>query len=184
MCHTSTQSSTGSYPAPSRETLGGTIDLIPSYPLLVIGSSSRGWTVTFDLQTRAAMPKDYKIFIHLEDGQGKVVAQRDQPLLHAGCPTTAWQIGESARLGGDLIVSSAWICGDEAIVAGVYDPVTGQRLQVTAGDQTAPTMSTLGRLDPCTLPKYTGRVQARTRSVSACSSSLDLMIASQMTALR
>jgi len=38
--------------------------------------------------------RDYKIFVHLLDAKGRIVAQADAPPMEGTYPTSAWQVGE------------------------------------------------------------------------------------------
>lgn len=132
-----------------QEVFGGALELVGYDPTPATAAPGKGVSVALDLVTLAAVPKDDKIFIHLEDAQGKVVAQRDQPLLHAGRGTAAWQVGDAVRIGADLLVPANLPCGDYVLVTGIYDPITGQRLPVTAGAQFGTDHVDLDRVNPC-----------------------------------
>jgi hypothetical protein len=70
----------------------------------------------------------YRVFVHLLDDAGNIVAQSDSEPAAGSYPTTAW-------LPGDIIVDQHTIVlpadlpsGDYALVTGLYDPRTGERL--------------------------------------------------------
>lgn len=90
-----------------------------------------------------AVPVDYTVFVHLLDEAGQLATQADSPPLDGWYPTSWWAAGERVTderafpLPGDLPT------GSYQLVAGLYDPATGQRLgeawtlgpvQVTEGD--------------------------------------------------
>lgn len=96
------------------------IPLAPGAPL----------TVTLVWQA-VTVPQDaYTVFVHLVDDAGKVVAQSDAPPA-AGYTTDRW-------LPGEVVVDSHTLrpptAGRYRLLAGMYDPVSGQRL--AAQDET------------------------------------------------
>jgi hypothetical protein len=92
-----------------------------------------GLTLTLDLSTEGRSTKDTKAFVHLENAQGQIISQRDR-LLTPGRPAD----GKLATLtpvreGFDLLIPATTPAGRYTLVAGLYDPTTGQRLPITAG---------------------------------------------------
>lgn len=92
--------------------------------------------VTLYWQAQQTMEESYKVFVHLYDGDGNLVAQRDSPPGLGAKPTTTWRVGE--------IVADRHIVpvGDEATVekytvaVGLYEGVSGERLAAYgAGDE-------------------------------------------------
>ncbi len=74
------------------------------------------------------LPLSLKVFVHLEDDQGHVVAQRDDYPVQGARPTTSWQPGEVIVDAYDIALTSATPAGSFALSVGLYDLVTGQRL--------------------------------------------------------
>ncbi len=119
---------------PVEQTLGGSATLVgadwipcPSTPRLPCGAI---------LQWRAAaeMATSYRVFLQLLDEGGRVVAQSDGEPAGWRRPTTGWLPGEIVldphTLAADLPDPPA---GRYVLIAGLYDPETGQRLQTSTG---------------------------------------------------
>ena len=76
---------------------------------------------------------DYQVFVHLLDAQGNKLLQRDgQPVVWLR-PTSTWQPGEIITDRYGLLLPAALPAGRYTLDVGLYDPVTGQRLAVSAG---------------------------------------------------
>jgi hypothetical protein len=105
-----------------------------------------GQILRLDLRWQAeeAPGERYKTFLHLLDGEGQLVAQRDGEPVDGLRPTTGWQPGEVvedrqglwlpdtfSNLGGAALAE-----GDYRLVLGFYQPETGDRLAACcpAGD--------------------------------------------------
>jgi 6-pyruvoyl-tetrahydropterin synthase related domain len=79
-------------------------------------------------QARAKIDQDYKVFVHISDAQGNVVAQQDS-LPDAGhYPTRIWDAGEQV-LDAYQIPAAALPEGQYTIFVGMYSPETGERLR-------------------------------------------------------
>ena len=100
---------------------------------------------TIALYWRAAQPieKDYKIFVHLIDASGRVLAQHDGVPADGSYPTSQWRAG-------DLVVDAHELKADTApgtysLVVGMYDPATLVRAPVanSANDQVLLTQVTI-----------------------------------------
>lgn len=74
----------------------------------------------------------YRVFVHVVDAAGAIVAQSDAEPAGWNRPTTGWLPGEivldSHSLGVGLNELAAY-----RVVVGLYDPLTGQRLTTAAG---------------------------------------------------
>ncbi len=86
--------------------------------------------VTIVWQTREPVGQDYKVFVHLVDSDGKLVAQRDSEPLNGLRPTTSWAKDEEIadRLG--LWLPPDLPPGEYQILVGMYNPETLERLSV------------------------------------------------------
>ena len=76
---------------------------------------------------------DFQVFVHLLDQAGDKMMQRDGQPVQWMRPTSSWQPGERIidRYGFNLPADLP--PGAYTVVVGLYDPVTGQRLPVSAG---------------------------------------------------
>ncbi len=93
-------------------------------------------------QTRAAMDRDYMLFIHVLDQRGERVAQRDALLRSDEYPTSHWQPGELVVERADFPLP-ALPPGEYRLVMGVYDAATGTRLPLADNPEGAATLTTL-----------------------------------------
>jgi hypothetical protein len=89
--------------------------------------------LTLYWQAKGAVATSYTVFVHLLDAQGRVVAQHDGLPADGTIPTTDWAASEiiSDR---HLIEFSKLTPGDYRLIAGMYDPATGERLSATEGE--------------------------------------------------
>lgn len=110
---------------PIDATYGGAIHLV-GY------SAERGdGQVSLSLEGRIdrALPKDYKLFAHLLDGEGKTVAQHDLPVLDpAWQPTSRMAPGTRLRLEIEIRGPIDKLRAGRSIGVGFYDEATGARL--------------------------------------------------------
>lgn len=88
------------------------------------------------LYWRATEPigQDWKVFVHLSDASGRVVAQQDHAPVGGAFPTTQWPPGELIVDTYDLQLNST--PGEYALVAGMYDPATLVRAPASSADGT------------------------------------------------
>jgi hypothetical protein len=96
----------------------------------LIGLDASG-PITLYWRADATPDRAYKVFVHLLDSDGQIVAQDDSEPLEGARPTTNWLKGEYLT---DPHPLSAF---DRARVAslriGLYDPATGQRVVLADG---------------------------------------------------
>lgn len=76
---------------------------------------------------------DYQVFVHFLDRDGNKVAQRDGQPVQWLRPTSTWQPGERIVDHYGLLLPPSTPTGRYTIAVGLYDPITGQRLPVSAG---------------------------------------------------
>ena len=98
--------------------------------------------LTIALQWESSQPigVPYKLFIHLVDATGKIIAQNDQYPVGDFAPPTAWSPHVAVEDKHGLILPSAQNT-DYTIQIGWYLPETGARLPITlpaalVGEQT------------------------------------------------
>ena len=96
-----------------------------------------GDALLLSLAWRSLQPVDYdyQVFVHLLDAQGHKVAQRDGQPVQWLRPTSTWQPGEEISDRYGILLSADIVPGTYTVAVGLYDPVTGQRLPVSAGPQ-------------------------------------------------
>ncbi len=94
-------------------------------------------------QAQRPLQTEYTVFVHLLGGYnpatgGPVWAQSDSLPLAGGHPTTRWAPGQIVADGHDLHIPEGTPSGTYQIEAGLYDPVTLERLSVVdhAGNPT------------------------------------------------
>ena len=78
---------------------------------------------------------DYHVFVHLLNGSNDKVAQRDGQPVQWLRPTSTWQPGEEIIDRYGLMLPDDLPLGAYSVAVGLYDPVSGQRLPVSAGPQ-------------------------------------------------
>ncbi len=101
----------------------------------------------YDLETRLVSPGDeihlrlywrsrceigtsYSVFIHLLDEEGAIKAQKDGIPAGREIPTTYWVAGEIIVDEYDIAIPPETAEGDYALITGMYDPQTGNRLPI------------------------------------------------------
>ena len=94
-----------------------------------------GDAIALELRWQSIRPvqQDYHVFVHLLDSRGEKVAQRDGQPVQWMRPISTWQPGEEILDHYGFLMPLDAIPGDYTIAVGLYDPVTGQRLPVSAG---------------------------------------------------
>lgn len=79
------------------------------------------------------MEHDYQVFVHLLNANDEKLAQRDGQPVQWLRPTSTWQPGEKIIDRYGLLLPEDLPTGSYAIAVGLYDPVSGQRLPISAG---------------------------------------------------
>jgi hypothetical protein len=82
-------------------------------------------------QTRAAVDKDYTVFVHLVGSDGRLVSQHDAMPQNGALPTSSWLPGETVPDTHVLPLDSGLPAGDYRVEAGMYSLQTMQRLPVS-----------------------------------------------------
>ena len=75
----------------------------------------------------------YHVFVHLLDERGAIVAQKDGQPVQWTRPTNSLQPGEQIADRYGILLSENFVPGRYQLAVGLYEPVTGQRLPVSAG---------------------------------------------------
>jgi hypothetical protein len=89
--------------------------------------------VTLYWQAEAEMDVNYTVFVQLLNRDWSVVAQQDVPPMSGDAPTSTWLPGEILADAYRLALPADLPPGDYRLIAGMYDPATGQRLPTQAG---------------------------------------------------
>jgi len=100
--------------------------------------SGKALQLTLFWQPLAATDSNYKVFVHVVDQQGALLAQRDSEPVSGFYPTSRWQVGEIIRDQYEIPFTDE--SGEKAkgMRVGMYKPATGERLSVTLADGTSP----------------------------------------------
>lgn len=93
-----------------------------------------GIHLTLFWQALEEMDKDYTVFTHLTDAQGRIWGQKDNPPVDGFYPTTGWEAGEIVRDQYDIPISPDAPPGEYQIEVGMYLRETGGRLPVLDGE--------------------------------------------------
>lgn len=79
-------------------------------------------------QALAKMEKDYTVFIHLVDKEGRIWGQQDNFPVGGTRPTSGWLVGEIVVDEYDILVRGDAPPGEYTIEIGMYDLISGERL--------------------------------------------------------
>jgi len=133
---------------PCEFTLGGRVDLL-GYDVKPEVSAGDEIDVTVYWRARQQMGTAYKVFVHLYDAEGEIVAQQDRVPGLGARPTTTWQTGEIVADRYTLRPSSNTPAGQYRLVVGLYDPEARERLPVfgAGGERLGQDYVPLGRVE-------------------------------------
>jgi len=92
-----------------------------------VAPASTALDVSLIWQAQVAPPTSYTVFVHLLDATGQIVAQSDA-LPGAGYTTDRWVAGEVVADTHQLTLPENLAPGLYHLAAGMYDPISGQRL--------------------------------------------------------
>lgn len=98
------------------------------------------WEVTGTTKT------PYRVFVHLTDPRGSMVAQVDREPLDRRFPTSFWEPGEEIRDPVSLRLPAEVAPGRYRLLIGLYDPETGTRVPVTVAGESSDSLS-LGEVE-------------------------------------
>ncbi|MCB8929437.1 MAG: hypothetical protein H6652_27850, partial [Ardenticatenaceae bacterium] len=84
-------------------------------------------------RAESEMPTSYRVFIHLVNADGQIVAQADGEPANWSRPTTGWVPGEYI-LDAHTLSLPPDLPPNASLRIGLYDPATGQRLQTEGGE--------------------------------------------------
>ncbi len=94
-----------------------------------------GDVVPLTLFWRAYQPvaDNFKVFVHLLNTEGQLVAQRDSEPVGGQRPTATWQVGDSVVDRYGVLLPEGLAAGRYRLIVGLYVPSSGDRLLVMAG---------------------------------------------------
>ena len=115
--------------------LGGQIELVGCDLPLQAYRPGDIVPLTLFWQQRAESETDYKVFVHLLDGEGQMAAQTDSAPANGARPTSQWTAGELILDRHGLLLPNSLPAASYELRVGMYEPETGARLAVqdTAG---------------------------------------------------
>lgn len=126
---------TAGQPAPRRPievTFGDTFQLVDiTLPAAI--EPGRPLPIEFRWQALAPPGVDYAIFLQLLNADGGLVAQQDSAPNGGYSPTTGWKSGVPVISHHALALPADLPPGDYRLIAGLYDPASGQRLVTAKG---------------------------------------------------
>lgn len=93
-------------------------------------NTPRTFRLTLYWKALSAMTRDYTVFVHVLDAQGKIVAQADHQPQGGNYPTSIWDVGEQVRDDFELVLPNSAPPGTYQIKVGLYELATNARLQV------------------------------------------------------
>lgn len=105
---------------------------VPSINELVSGDLLR---VSLVWETKSLIPKDYTVFVHALDAEGRPVAQHDGVPQDAVRPTSTWGIGEVVLDTHEFELPRLLVDDEITIAVGMYLLQTGDRLILSDGSE-------------------------------------------------
>jgi hypothetical protein len=88
--------------------------------------------MAFDWRVSEAVEDSLVMFVHLFDGEMRIVAQCDMPLGRTLSPIETWTPGDLVRQQSALHLQPDLSAGDYEIQVGIYSVTTGQRYRLIA----------------------------------------------------
>jgi hypothetical protein len=119
------------YDAPERVAPGDTVRIALYWHA---SQEGKGGTARADGQPIAG---DYKVFVHILSSKGEMVALEDSKPVYWFYPTNTWKSGEYIRDEHVLALSPDIPRGDYWITVGMYDPESGERLEIRAAQDSS-----------------------------------------------
>jgi len=105
-----------------------------------------GGILQVELVWRALAPvsQRYKVFLHLLDSHGHIIAQRDAEPVGYSRPTDSWEVGEEINDRHGIVIQPGTPPGSYRLIAGMYEVESGRRLAVACEGQPASDVILLG----------------------------------------
>ncbi|HEY76037.1 MAG TPA: hypothetical protein G4O00_07635 [Thermoflexia bacterium] len=102
--------------------------------------------VTLFWEADGPVPERYKVFLHLLDGAGNLVAQRDAEPMGDLLPTPAWSPGQRIIDRHGVLLPEDLPAGEYTLSVGLYHIDTGQRLPIVVGGEIVGDSLALGNI--------------------------------------
>ena len=99
-------------------------------PLRLLPGDQLEVTLVWEAINEQPLDNRYKIFVHLLDGEGRLLAQDDREPVDWSRPTTGWVLGEILTDPHILSVADFEYEGPVTLVVGLYDSQTLERITV------------------------------------------------------
>jgi hypothetical protein len=101
----------------------------------VLSTADQTLTVRLDWQAQEPLTDaDYRVFVHLYDASGILVAQSDGYPVDSLFPFWLWRPGERVEEVRYLALSDSFPAGDYSVALGIYDGTSGRRLSALAAN--------------------------------------------------
>jgi hypothetical protein len=104
------------------------------YDVPPVARCGDGLAVTLYWQALHEMDISYKVFVHLHDASGRILAQRDRLPGLGARPTNVWEKGEVVLDRYYVPIRSDIPAGTYQLAVGLYDAQTGRRLATIGSD--------------------------------------------------
>lgn len=137
---------TGAIAHPANDTLGQNIHLLGHTLLTPQPRPGDILQLTLFWQATAPIAERYKVFVHLVDAQGRIVAQRDSEPVGDSRITSAWPVGEVIADNYGLLIPPGSPAGEYSLRVGMYGLFDGRRLPVSRAGQGMGDFIELGRV--------------------------------------
>lgn len=122
---------------PAEVSFGGRVRCLGHDLVLDSVAAGQSFDVVLYWQAQRQMRENYKVFVHLVDEKGGIIAQHDGVPMGGEYPTTLWASYEIVRDVHTLSVPDSAVVGDYRLLVGLYEARTGRRLIPLGSDDTA-----------------------------------------------
>jgi hypothetical protein len=118
---------------PQAVNLGDKVTFL-GYDLEPLVRAGEDLSVTAYWQAQREMEEGYKVFLHLYDGEGRIIAQQDRVPGLGAHPTMVWEKGEVVADRLLVPIDAVTPAGEYRLAIGLYDEQTGKRLAAFGPD--------------------------------------------------
>ncbi len=101
--------------------------------------------VTLFWTTSATMQVDYKVFVHVVDANGQIIAQDDSMPQHDHQPTSQWSVNQRVLDDHEFQLPAEGLVNPLSIQVGLYNADSGQRLMLPHGEDSIEIWSSSAR---------------------------------------